>query len=697
MSTTLGIESAGSSAGGLRAPLPGGDVGGMRADVDAQLVEETRNQIRTLVQEITLLADRDIPIGEFYDGLLSRIVSALVATGAVAWSVESDGKLRQAYRINLEATGLAEPSERHERLLRRTAGAGQPIAVPPQSGFPDDDSAGNPTDLLILLVPVLVEHKVVALLEVLQRPGAGPTTQRGYLRFLSQMADLTGHFLKNDRLRAYAEQQQSWRQLEGFLGQVHRSLDLEATAYSVVNEARGIVGCDRVSLAWIAGRRAQLAAVSGLDNLDRRADEAARLERLIEAAVAADEPFWFAGDRTNLPPQIERPLEAYVDASHAKAIGVLPVRIASSDEMPGEIVAAIVVERMTVGHWTETHRQRADTILRFASPAVVHALEHDRVFLRPLWTWLGTWHKRLTATAAMKLSAAAALAALLLLTLAFYPARFEVAARGKVQPSLRWDIFAPESGTVVSVPVRHGQSVAAGDVLAELTNTEIDVQLTELLGRQRVVQEQLDSARRALLDSGRSGRPRLTAADETRLGGDILQLKQTLAGVEQEIALMRRKQEQLVVRAEQDGEVVTWQVEQQLLRRPVQPGQSLMTVVDPHGPWELELHLPERRLKHVDAALARSEGKPLAVDFMLSTLPGRTFRGEVLEIERSAQVRGEEGNAVLVRVAFAREEMPPLRSDTTVTAKIACGRKPLGYVWFCDLIETVQTSVLFWF
>ena len=51
---------------------------------------------------------------------------------------------------------------------------------------------------------------------------------------------------------------------------------------------------------------------------------------------------------------------------------------------------------------------------------------------------------------------------------------------------------------------------------------------------------------------------------------------------------------------------------------------------------------------------------------------------------------------MLVRVAIDKDELPPLHDQTTVTAKLYCGRTSLGYAWFCDLIETVQTKVLFW-
>jgi hypothetical protein len=130
-----------------------------------------------------------------------------------------------------------------------------------------------------------------------------------------------------------------------------------------------------------------------------------------------------------------------------------------------------------------------------------------------------------------------------------------------------------------------------------------------------------------------------------------------------------------------------------------------MTLANPAGPWELELYVPERRLKHVQAAAqidasqldaANGQRPPLDVVFTLSSHPGSQFHGQVVEIEQAAEVRGDEGNTVLVRVAIDKEQLPPLHDQTTVTAKLYCGRTSVGGAWFCDLIETVQSKVLFW-
>ena len=43
-----------------------------------------------------------------------------------------------------------------------------------------------------------------------------------------------------------------------------------------------------------------------------------------------------------------------------------------------------------------------------------------------------------------------------------------------------------------------------------------------------------------------------------------------------------------------------------------------------------------------------------------------------------------------------KQQLPELRSDTTVTAKVHCGRRSIGYVVFHELLETVQSKILFW-
>ena len=163
--------------------------------VDHELVNKTKQQIRNLVSEIADLAKKETPVDEFFEGFLNRTTSALACVGGAIWLAQPDSKvLDLQYHINLNNTSLATDQTaqmRHSMLLNKLREAGEPTLIPPHSGSSNTDQAGNPTEYLLIVGPLKIDQNVVGLVEILQRPGAGPTTQRGYLRFLTQTVSYT--------------------------------------------------------------------------------------------------------------------------------------------------------------------------------------------------------------------------------------------------------------------------------------------------------------------------------------------------------------------------------------------------------------------------------------------------------------------------------------------------------------------------
>jgi hypothetical protein len=111
--------------------------------LDPQLIEKTKRQIRSLVNEIAQLVKSDIRPDEFYSEFLPRVVSALAAEGGVVWALEEQGRLGLAYQMGLQKTRLhdrAEDQKRHERLLNSVLSLpnGEGLLVPPHSGLRDD-------------------------------------------------------------------------------------------------------------------------------------------------------------------------------------------------------------------------------------------------------------------------------------------------------------------------------------------------------------------------------------------------------------------------------------------------------------------------------------------------------------------------------------------------------------------------------
>ncbi len=125
--------------------------------VNHQTVEETKAQIRGLVNEIAQLAKSGAPAAEFYPELLTRVITALAAAGGAVWLLDEDRQLRLHYQINAEPSILDlddqanDDAVRHARLITRVAAAGQSLLVPPYSGTTDGDAEGNPTRYLLCL------------------------------------------------------------------------------------------------------------------------------------------------------------------------------------------------------------------------------------------------------------------------------------------------------------------------------------------------------------------------------------------------------------------------------------------------------------------------------------------------------------------------------------------------------------------
>lgn len=676
--------------------------------LDPHLIEQTKHQIRSLVNEIAQLSKSDLTPQEYYGEFLTRIVSALAAPGGVVWSTDQ-GRLSMAYQINIQETRLAEKSQeeqvQHGRLLQKVMATGEAVLVPPNSGALDDEQGANPTGFLLVLGPLKTELETVGVVEIFQRAEAGPSTQKGYLRFLMQMCDLAGEYLKSRQLRHFSDRQVLWSQLEEFTRVVHASLHPRETAYTIANEGRRLIECDRVSVAIRKGRKCHIEAVSGQDLFDKRSNTVRLLSRLATAVVDSDEPMWYTGDTSNMAPQVEDAVQEYVDESHSKTVAVLPLRrrLVIDDESeldpnkrqePELPVGALIVEQIEDSRVPEKMLHRVEVVTQHSSTALANALEHESLFLMPVWRTLGRAKWVVQGRTLPKTIGIAAAVVALLLWLVLWPADFELEAKGTLEPTLRRDVFAGVDGVVTDVLVKHGDKVTQGQLLARLRNTDLQVAITEVDGEITTLQEQIASLNRQLTNDRQ-----LSDTDRVRLSGQLNEAVKKTESKRLQRKLYEEKAKELDVLSPSDGLVVTWDLYNLLIHRPVQRGQVLMRVADPSGPWQLELQMPENRMGHIVKAQNELGKQDLDVEYIVATEPDRRHHGKVTEIHGSAEVRGDEGNTVLIKVGgVEKAELPDLRPGATVNGKVYCGRRSIGYVWLHDFVAYVQSRILFrWF
>jgi multidrug efflux pump subunit AcrA (membrane-fusion protein) len=689
--------------------------------LDNDAVLRAKREIQGILQQLSELSRSGAPQDQFYEGFLNRVIAALAAVGGAVWTVSDSGMLQLAYQVNLRQTGLAEDpiaQAQHGRLLSRVMNAQKGEIVAPHSGFSstgaligseeDDKAAANATDFLLILAPVHNDQGPQGVVEVFQRGGGRPQVQQGYLNFLHQTCQLAGDYLRSQRLRHLADKQSMWDQLESFTRRAHEGLDIREAAYTIANEGRRLIGADRVTVAVGHGGRVVIEAISGQDVFDKRSNVSTLLTKVARAVAKTGDDVWYTGDTADLAPQVERAVDAYVDESQTKAMAILPLldRRGFDPDAPNaegvlerktpQVIGALIVEQMVDNRLADGFSQRVNVVRTHSETALANAIEHHSVFLMPLWKFLGRgmWLFRgrtLPKTLLVLATVGGLIAAALLVK-----KDFNIEGDGKLRPAELRNVFAAIDGEVIRVDARHDERVKAGQLLVELKSIELEKEVTATRGELETKRTEQRSLRADILRSGSD----LSRSDRDQKEARLAQVAGEIETLERELELQDARQRLLRVTSPIDGQVITFKVDEQLAGRPVRRGQVLMEVANPDGDWVLEVSMPEKRMGHITRALEDAGGE-LPVEFLLATSTETTLRGKLLEanVATSAEVRGEEGNTVQLRVEFDQEEfraaIPNPKVGSEVKARVACGKTPIAYAYLHDLVDFLRAKVMF--
>jgi len=672
---------------------------------ESQSIEKTWNEIRDLVAELSRLAQSDMTPAQFYAEYVRRLVESMAAVGGAVWARDGGGPIELMAHIGLEASGVMETraaGAAHERLLLAIMAGGEAVIVPPFAGIAADREASNPGNLLLVVAPLKMGEEAFGVVELFQRAGARPSAQRGYMTFLKQMSGLAGSFAMARQLRQLKTRQAVWQQLEHFTRAIHGSLDPRQTGYTLANEGRTFVDCDRLSVCLQNGRKSLPEAVSGQDLLDRRSNSVRSLGKLASTVVRAGESVWYTGEDEKLPPQIARAASDYVELAHARCVAIVPLFAPQPLETPNRpraketprVIGVLVAEWYGKSDPGDGPRERMKAVAEHGALALSNSIDHSSLFLLPLWQAIG-WAlglfrlQKLPKTAVVLLVLAG-----ILTTLFLVPGDFTVRGDGTLEPQVRRNIFAPADGIVAELKVEHGQLVEEGQVVVVLRSDELKQQLSRIQGEIQLTEKRLQSLARRPKDD-------IPAADRAQLAADEEEQQEALEGWKEQRGEIEAQIAALKVTSPITGTVTTWNVADSLTSRPVHRGDVLLEVADLTREWVLEVHLPEHRMGHL--LTAQKELKPdLSATFILATDPGTTYDGQIdpQALALAAELDEQHGNSVLVTVRFDKStfgarEREFLRPGAGVTVKINCGRRSIGYVWFHDVYEFIQSRILF--
>jgi multidrug efflux pump subunit AcrA (membrane-fusion protein) len=690
--------------------------------IDPGLLEQTKNQIRKLVAEIADLAESDIQPNEFYVEFLNRAVAAVAASGGAFWMMDGRGGLRLQYQVEFAITGMMDGRVKtapHDALLGCMLQASQAQNIPPNAVIEGMPQAFNPTDLALIIAPLMVDKQVVGLLEILMDPTRRAAQQKSTLRFVSDLCDLAATYLKNRQMRQMMSQQRLWNQLEGFTHQIHGSLDLKETSYAVVNDGKRLVGCDRLSVALKISGRTMVEAISGQEVVEQRSNLIRELTRLCKVVIRSGEDLVYTGNTEGCAPDIRDALEMYVDESGSKVVVITLLHKPEADEgaerkekVPfGCLVSEQIGDELAP---TDMHA-RTEVVSRHSSTALWNAQEHHKIFMKPVLKAMGSPWRTFRGRTLAKIAAGVAAILVFALCMAFIPCTLTIEGHGSLLPEERHKIYAPAAGIVAAVPKDHDERVHAGDIVAKLESKELQKELNGLIAERQKAESQFGSLG-LQADKLRSGQD---SQDLLQIQAQRAEAKITMRSTKARIEIVEEQLELMNVRSPQDGIITTWEARKTLMGRPVDVGTELLQIAATDGEWILEVEVPDDDMGPVLAAQSQLEadiregrkkpGTTLPTYFVTMTDPEHRYPGYVIRVAPSAETMAESEqyknrHIVKVTVGFseavrqdylARNNIKEMRPGAEVRARVNCGRTNLAYYLLRKPIQVFYESVLF--
>lgn len=664
-------------------------------------VQEVRDKIIQLAREIEEHSRSNMPPKAFFNEFLKRVVGAVGARAGIVWLKNDTNRLELLHEIGLASTGFHENPNAmavNQKFLSEVISNGQACTY-----HPTETNDPLPTEDMLVLAALQRDKEIVGVVEIFQRHDTPAQARPGFLQFVEQMTGYACRYLDNQASSHDAESSGTVSKIaedfEQFVLQLHKSLDVKEVAFTAANDGRLLVGCDRLSIAILDGRKTVVRAISGQDSVNQRANLVRKMTKLASRVIRTNEKMEYTGKVDHLAPKVERALADFVQESGSRMVTVVPLfkpePIIQKEETGGrpkekvrKAVGGLIIEQVAESQPKAGVLEKGELIADHVGASIYNAKQYNRLFLMPLWRGLGKVFSFLEGRNGVKAALVVLALAGVVAAMVMIPKDYRVEGEGRMMPVVQKDVFVPWDGEVVDILVDSGQHVDEGELLLEIRNPDLKTQRTAAIG-------ELSSKKaleRTILHE-LSGNTRLTdPTKKIELVGQLKQTREEMVSLTEQLAILDERIDSLSVKAPISGVIATFQLEQLLLNRPVRRGEVLLEIKHDDGDWHLELDVEEKRMGHfLDAVKANDNDLARPVEFVLATDSEKTFDAKVYKVSTRANSSQEAGSVVMVFCEFDRDQLPRQpRIGAEVRAKISCGEKSLGYVLFGDVVEFVQ-------
>lgn len=422
---------------------------------------------------------------------------------------------------------------------------------------------------------------------------------------------------------------------------------LEEAATALAAELAELLHCRRVSVGLLEGERMRIAGSSQAGEIDSRHAAAAALGAAMHEAI--DQRLSVAW-----PALLPHPPVSLAQRQLAGAGQACSVPIVSGTE----VVGAVTLERDAQPRFLATEIALCEDVCSFAGPV----LELKRLNETP-------WHRRMRDRIRENLAAPgrsrmAWAGGLLALAIAMaVPLPWRVSAPARLEGSVQRAVVAAADGFLQQTHVRPGDRVTAGQVLAQLSSQDLEL---ERARRESELRQHENGYRAAL---ARNDRTQMVISQSRAAEAQAL------------LTLAETQLERSRLVAPFDGIVIKGDLTQNL-GAPVQKGETLMLLA-PSDSFRLIVEVDE---SDVGAVRAGQKGQ-----LALAARPDEPLRFTTRRIVPVATAA--DGRNYFEVEATPEVQQADLRPGLTGVAKIEVGRRSLAWLLFHRAVDWLRLAL----
>jgi GAF domain-containing protein len=642
-------------------------------------IESERQSNLAALERLTALYDlgrtftSTLELSELLPVVAGKIRDILGAGACNLWLTEG-GELRLARQAGEDPTveeGARAPLE--EGLFGEVMRQAVPKLIEAPSEDPHlEERRRTGGDFEIeawMAAPLRKDDEILGVVEIVNRSDGAAFTEED-LFFLSSISEQAAVALHNANLLESERKVHTLDALLKISQEITSTLDLDHVLTTVVHQAGSIVPFDRCVIGFFDRSRFVLGAVSGETEVPKTGEMKDLRERL-EWVASRDENVWADryedGWRTE-PESTRAQFAPFLEEHGYNGFYALPLR---DDQGTLGVMALLSGD---ADFLTAANKETLEILANQTTVAIRNAQLYQQVPLATLLQPLAQRKQKLLAAVPQgRWRQYAERTALVAAILVLVPWPLRVGTDMTVVPAQRRVVSSIPGGIVDRVFVREGETVRAGQTLAQLDDSEDRVKLAR-------AEAALAQADRSLSDAEFRNDP--AAASEARIQAEV-------HGAE--VNFEQQRLDEARLRAPIDGVIVTPKVEEKTGTM-LQPGEKFCEIVA-QNQMAAEMSVPED-----DVPLLRP-GNFAALK--LNAYPSTTFHGVVERI--GAQSKTDSGEQYFLVRAIFNNTAGSARDGMVGRARVRAGGGwfrsgwyPVGYVLLRAPFRWVWEKVWSW-